>query len=607
MKPPSYTYLAILLLLPGCSIPDRIYRDNRDGSFRSANLGDLNKDPYKAKSRYEVKKDENIDQVHSRFLNQTLAEHRAEGREGKKHIIAADGIAGASWYLQDLHQPFLNSGHPATVDLNTLYQQTLAHSTQVQVFGNIPLIRATGIDEARGAFDGEVFTSTRFEDLDEPTGSILETGGPDYFKQKEWVWESGVRKRLHTGTELSVSQEVSRTRNNSEFFVPDDQGDARLKLRISQPILRGAGVTYNESVIQIAKLDHEIGYQEFLRQLETHLAEVNRSYWSLYLARAIYLEKSRVVRDTESIVEQLNSRGNLDTMASQNARVQSAHSSRLAEMIRAELAIKNAESRLRALVNDPGLIEQGIGELIPSDRPLTTKVSANFEKAVQDAVKNRPEVLQAENQLRASNVRERMAKQDKLPQVDLFAEGWVSALEDDGAWDEATGSQFDDSDPSWAIGMTGSMSIERRFQKARHLRSQLETRQQEQRLKSTLETVRLEVQVAFREVTTAYPDMLAKFAAVTAAEKDLSVVQDRQNVDGNGGNKLTSEYLEYILEAQDRLQFAREQFLQAMVVYNVALTNLERAKGTLVRGEGIEFGIDKDAKGLPAIHLTKAK
>tara|TARA_R110002096_G_scaffold173997_10_gene349638 strand:- start:4623 stop:6404 length:1782 start_codon:yes stop_codon:yes gene_type:complete len=580
--------------------------DQNEDLNRSPFLEALNVSPYEPKGQREKELVDQISLLKKAFANSALTEFSQEGQARAGGGFENGAIPPDSWWYSDVRGQLLGDSHPAAVNLDTVYQTALANSTQIKVFGNIPVIRETGINEARGAFDGELYTTTGLDRLHEPVGSSLEVGGDEeFFRQREWSWESGIRKRFRTGAQVSLSQEMTRTRNNSEFFIPNDQGKARLKLTVVQPLLRGAGIRYNESVIRIAKLDHETGSQEFLRQLETHLSEVNRSYWSLYLARAIHVEKFRLVQGTEAIVEEMRKRGQLDTMASQRARAEAALASRRAELVRAELAIKNSESRLRALINDPNLIEQGIGELIPDDLPVTAAFEVDFETAVGTAMQYRPEILQAEAQLKAANIRERMAKQDRLPELNIFGEGSISDLQSDGDWEGATRGEYNDGHPSWSVGLSASVSLERRFTRARHLRSELELRQQKQRLQATLETIQLEVQVAYREVTTAYPDMRAKYISANAALKDLNVLNRRRGVDADGGNILTSDYLGSLLEAQDRLQIAREEFLQSLVVYNVALTNLERAKGTLIRGEGIQFEKGKDTDGLPELRIVK--
>ena len=154
------------------------------------------------------------------------------------------------------------------------------------------------------------------------------------------------------------------------------------------------------------------------------------------------------------------------------------------------------------------------------------------------------------------------------------------------------------------VKLSASMPWGNRAAKANHLRTELEVRQKEDELRSTMDTVLLEVQVAHREVTTAYPDMKAKYKSAEAAAADLAVLKSRRGVDGENGESL---YLEKLLDAQERRTLAREEFLKSLVVYNASITNLDRATGTLLQAEevGVERTVDED--NLPILRLTKGQ
>ena len=561
---------------------------------------------YKPKSDEEENLDAEIIEQSENFLGEAASVHSQEKESALAGSFARSGaISRQNWWADDASRPVLaTSGTAVKMGLDEIYQRALAHSSQIKVFAALPLIRETAIGEAEGEFDPELFTQGRYDNTHEPTGSVLETGNPnDYFRERGWIFEGGVRKRMEPGTTVSLVQELSQTTNNSEFFVPDDQGRAELKLSVMQPLLRGAGAKYNRTLIQIAKLDAEAGYDEFIRQLETHLMEVNRTYWSLYLSRAVYLEKKRLVSDTEAVVQELDSRGNLDSLASQRSRANSALATRKADLVRAELAIKNAESRLRTLVNDPFFVDQKIGELIPGDIPIAAPVVPHFNDSVAEALAFRPEIKQAENHLRAAGLREGMAKNEKLPSLNLIGEVGVSALRGNGNWGGAYEDQYDDTEPTWAAGIMASVPWERKTAKARHLRTQLELQQKQDQLRSTMDTVLLEVQISHREVTTAWPDTRAKWEAATAAEKELSMLVERRKVESAESG--TVLYLEKLLDAQDRKALARDEFLRALVVYNSALTNLDRAKGTLLQQESIGVERKENEDSLPMVQLVK--
>lgn len=561
---------------------------------------------YEPKSDAEEARDAQIADGAGAFLNDAVSNKDQEKVSPvAKSFASSGGISRQSWWSGDVERPVLaTTGKVVHMGLDEIYQRALTHSSQIKVFATLPLIRETAIDEAEGEFDPEFFAQSRYDRTHEPTGSELETGNSDdFFKERGWTFEGGVRKRFMPGTQVTLGQELSAVTNNSEFFTPNDQGRSKLRLSVMQPLLRGAGPKYNRTLIQIAKLDAETGYDEFIRQLETHLMEVNRTYWSLYLARAAYQEKKRLVSETEGVVKELESRGNLDSIASQRSRARSALATRKADLVRSELAIKNAESRLRTLVNDPMFVDQQVGEVIPADPPLAAPIAPQFDRSVAEALAFRPEVKQAENHLRAADLREYMAENEKLPTLNAIAEVGVSSLKGDGDFGGAYGDQWDDSEPTWGAGLMASVPWGRKSAKARHLRTQLEVRQKTDQLRSTMETVLLEVQIAHREVMTAWPDTKAKWEAAVASAEELQVLNDRREVETSEGG--TSLYLEKLLDAQERRAIAREEFLRALVVYNSALTNLDRAKGTLLQEEGIGVRRTEDEEELPLVQLVK--
>ncbi len=562
---------------------------------------------YEPKAKFEKRLDKAILDHSEQFLNDAKRMKSAEGKtSADKEFSNMKGITQADWWaVEPRKKVFHGPGIVKRVGMEEIYKRALRHSAQIQVFSDLPLIRETAIGEARGQFDTELYGFSRYDRTDEPVGSTLETGLPGFFKETGWTSEVGVRKKFLPGTKVSLAQELSRISNNSQFFVPGNQGQARLKLTVMQPLLKGAGVTYNRSLIQIAKLDAEAGYAEFVRQVETHLMELNRSYWSLYLSRASLYDKRLLVKETAEVVKAIESRANLDADSSQLFRARSALASRKAEVVRAELAVKNIDSRLRSLVNDPELLE--VSELVPADSPITSRVSSDFGRAIADALQFRPETKQAEAQLRAAAIREKMMKNEKRVELNIIGEMSISSLQGSGDWQRAYGDQYRDGRPTWGLGVIGSVPLERRFAKARYLRARLEKRQQKAQLRSTMDTVLLEVQIAHREVVTAYPDMRAKWDASLAAGKDLEVLLKRRSVDADGKEDVsTSLYLEKVLDAQLRRSLTRGAFLEAQAIYNSSLTNLERAKGTLLESERVDVErVNDEDENLPEIELIK--
>jgi hypothetical protein len=59
-----------------------------------------------------------------------------------------------------------------------------------------------------------------------------------------------------------------------------------------------------------------------------------------------------------------------------------------------------------------------------------------------------------------------------------------------------------------------------------------------------------------------------------------------------------------MLDAQDRRANAEEEFIRSAANYQVSLVNMQRAKGKLLRFEGIQIVRDQQ-DGLPLLYLQK--
>ncbi len=508
------------------------------------------------------------------------------------------------WWLRGQTNSIGNRTNRQNVTLEDLYLSAIRNSTQIRVFGDLPVIRETGIREAKGAFDTNAFIQTQFERTNDPVGNILTTGGADRFKQDEWSIEAGLKKKLVTGTEVQLTQKLGQVKNNSIYYSPNPQSTAKLELSITQPLLKGAGTGYNRAIIEIAKVDSEVAMAEFIRQTESHLQEIARTYWTLYAARVTYLQKLKLLEETGKLADEVKGRSKIDAQGSQLFRAQSAVASRKADLIRSEAAIRNAQDRLRALTSDPRLSSGADVELIPRDRLVLNGEMVNAQQAAQTALGARPEINQAFNQLRAATIREKMSKNELLPELNLFLKGSLGGL-DNGDFGSAYGREYTTGSPGWTAGIMLSIPLEHNTARARHERRRLEVRQQVDQVRTTVDSVLLEVKISVREVGTSYREALAKYAAVNAYAEDIATLDARRSVQPFDNQIQTTDYIDRMLDAQDRRARAEEEFIQAAAEYQVSLVNLQRSKGMLLSYEGIRVVRDRDENNLPLLRLEK--
>ena len=89
----------------------------------------------------------------------------------------------APWWIRSQRASIGENGGGRTFSLEELYRRALQHSKQIRVFSDLPLIRETGIREAKGAFDTNTFLEGKFGHANDPVGNTLTTGDAKRFKQ----------------------------------------------------------------------------------------------------------------------------------------------------------------------------------------------------------------------------------------------------------------------------------------------------------------------------------------------------------------------------------------------------------------------------------------
>ncbi|TXT23396.1 MAG: outer membrane channel protein [Planctomycetota bacterium] len=491
--------------------------------------------------------------------------HVAEDDDAKPQDLSGP------WWGVFVTAPLRENAQPVTLSIEEILVRAIHHSSQVKVFSDLPLIRETSIVEADAAFDWTAFLDSRWQDLNDPVGSTLTIGTPGVsrYKNEQYTGQGGVRKRTREGGTLQLSEQLGWQQTNSTYFVPNPQGTSRLVLGYTHPLMRGAGQIYNESLICLAELDTKIASDEFSRQLQSHLLEVLRAYWGLYLERANLAQKLQSLKRAADTLALLKQRQQLDAVPVQILRAKAEVASRRSQVIRAQMGVKNAEDRIRALVNDPAFGDYDTVELIPTEAPTITEIPLSMPMALTTAATTRPEVNQALRQIQAGCTRLNMSKNEVLPMLNLVTEAYVAGLQENSPF-SAFNNGFTTGAPGYTVGVQFEMPLGNRAPQARRERRELELRQLRNQYQTTLNTLQLEVKVSVREVETALAEMLSQHRAMEASTAELKHLEQRfERLPGEDGN--ASLMLDNLLLAQNRLATNEFNFLTAEVTYNLAL------------------------------------
>lgn len=504
------------------------------------------------------------------------------------------------WWDDRLRRSFNADSQPLGLDLESTVSGVLMFSPLVRIAADVPVIRQTQIADAVARFDPRVFIDSKFTDTSDPVGNLLTTGGASRFIDQTSVSSGGVRKTFTSGGQLEAAQRIGYQNNNSNFFIPKYQGTSRITLNYTQPLLNGAGQMYNTSVIYLAELNTQAATSQLQRELQAILLDVHKAYWDLYLRRAALLQRIRLKQQAIDIQSELRARADFDVLQSQVVRADAAVATRDAAVIRFTTEVANAETRLRALINDPNL-NTVPHELIPVMLPYRQLTEPNLAEALTTALQSRPEIQAGFTDVRAASVRADVSRNELLPELNLLLGTYVAGLAGNSEIAQSWVNQFGLGRPTYWTGLQFEYPLYNRSPNARRTQRLVELRQTTNKLQETMIQVRAETETAVREVVTTYREMISKYQAMKADQAEIDYLTSRWRLLA-GDQQLAGVVLNDLLSAHERLADAEYDFAAAEAAYNVSLVNLNVVTGTLLRAQRVEL-FDSAIDGVPNIDV----
>jgi outer membrane protein TolC len=449
--------------------------------------------------------------------------------------------------------------------LEEALRRTLANNYDVATQRYNPAVETTRIVEAESAFDAIFFSSFVKNKIDRPTASTLFSADVDSFDLSV-----GVRKLLPSGMQVSATYGLNREKTALVFQSADLNPAyfSNLALEMRQPFLRGFGLDYNRSFIVLAKNDRTISAFAFRRQVRDTLRTVEELYWRLVQARREVVITARLLAEFEGVYDNLWARRDFDITPVEIAATKSNLETSRTEFVRVRATLFDAEDQLIAARNAPDIDLADDIEIIPVNFPHLERIVVDRLAELQTALGHRPEIKEQELRIDSAKIAIGRAKNEELPRLDFTFRYTVDGLS--GTADRS----FDELSRHKHVDYLVGVELEVPIGNAPH-RARLEHAQGIAALKGIHEGVILDVNVAVRGLWTSYDQIAPSLESAEARERELESTvarAERQDL-----ATLNSE-----LGARQSLASSRRAMLAALVDYNIAIIDLERAKGTLL-------------------------
>ncbi len=426
-----------------------------------------------------------------------------------------------------------------------------------------------------------------------PTSNSLQTAS-----QRTIVAKAGVAQTLPTGGSYAFNFNNDRTNKAGFGTLINPSYNSDFGVTLNQPLLRNFGIDVTNRGIDIARNTLGINRELFRSVLMNTAVSVEQAYLDLVYARRnvdVVKESLFLARDQSRITQiriDVGASAPLDIL---QPRVQIATTEE--QLIAAVASVRDAEDRLRALLNLPQ--EDWNRPIVPTDNVGYTPMTIDTDQAVAQALTLRPEVRENSLGTATRKIQYLYSRNQVLPKLDAFLDYGAAGVAGRAITVDSTGQptgltsssyphalrQIVGGDfPSWSVGVNVGVPILNIGARAEARRAKLEYEQSKATEDQTKQSITTDVRKAVRDIDTASKEIVASRTARDAAEQNLDAERKRYE------NGMTTNF--NVLQIQQQLSDSRVRELQALVGYNKAVANYHRAVGDLLDVRNIKVEDD---------------
>lgn len=459
--------------------------------------------------------------------------------------------------------------------------------TNLSILGTIPLSSGPPIPQ----FDPAITSQLNWlhQSLPQTSPGLA---GSDALATNTTLANVGYSQGFGPGTQLAASFDNSRETLNSTSSAYSPFTTSSFGFTVTQPLLRGFGLSVNRRYIRIAKNERRIADLLLRQQLIATVYGVVRLYTDLV---ALY-EDVKVKEDTLAAAQRLYSDTNAQVEEGTQAQIELTRANAQVFSIRQDLInarglleeqeaiVKNVITRRSA--NQPDILN---ARIVPTDSLSMPEKDdlPPLQNLLADAFRRRPDLNQAGVQLENSQISLEGSRNELLPELDLVGVAQNNALAGQqnaigplgdpnfiGGYGSALDQLATRKYPTYGIGLQLTLPLRNRIAQADVARDEIQTRQTEIRLQQLRNQAQLEVEDALVAMRKARASYEAALQTQSLQQESLEAEQSKFQV-GASTSFFIIQYESYLAQARSTVVVAKGAYLKALAA-------LQRAVGTIL-------------------------
>lgn len=407
-------------------------------------------------------------------------------------------------------------------------------------------------------------------------GGVSYTPGDPFFRTKSGVASISLSQLLPTGGSLGLStQSGFTTAEISTGGTLTTDWQSSVGLSASQPLLRNAGKETTELTIILAENSRQDSAERLRSYITDTVLSVITAYNRLYTLHQTLESRLAALNSAQSLRDEIQTKmkaGKKQSLEIANAEY--AITQRRKDLVDAERNVRDQEATLRYLIG-----MEAKTQIIPVDPPSREEPPETEEQALKSAIELRPDLKQLILSLQSSQLQERVARHQSLPDLTLSAGGGLTGNSDNfGRSFRQLGER---PGTYWSVGMQFSVPIGNTALRNDYLRSRIRTEQAENQIKSLAWRIRNDVEADMRALISARLQM-------QTADKARQYAEQRRE-EYRKQSRVGTTTVQNVINADNDLTAARTAQLDALETFSYTVAKLWRDIGVLLDHQGIRI------------------
>jgi len=463
----------------------------------------------------------------------------------------------------------------------------LANNTQILMDQSQVDIAKDSVRRAHSPFD--VLLSSQFSDQRTVSPQYSQLNSSNSLTQTTLA---SIGETLETGTIYDVSFSANKYSSNNAFNIFNPAISTGLSFQLTQPLLRNAGWFVNRAPIVIAQRTLGESRANFEAEVNDTVLQVIEQYWAVVEARQNLVVQRESLDQAQRTYEHDKHSLDLGALAPPDIhRSEAQVAARKLSVIQTQYSLTQMEDQFRRFIGadvDPAIRALDL-DLAEMPEPIGTLTTADLQASIQKALSYRPEMESIRLQLLNDDTSVKLAHNSLEPDLSVRGDYTTNGLNaiaaggvtSPGSFGDAVDQMLGFGFPTYGFTVSLSVPIKNHAAEANLGDALVAKRRDLYTERNEREVVTLDVTNAVHQLEESKASMDAAKAALNFARQTLQ--SDQHKYDLGAGDVF------FVLDDQTQVAQSELGLLQAQVNYQIAVTSVQHATGTLLDQYRVQF------------------